>query len=82
MTGNTLVRQTHRWLSIAFTATVVANFVALGLGRGQPPPAWVTYSPLPPLAVLLLSGLYLFALPYAARWRGARRTRPSRSIPA
>jgi hypothetical protein len=33
----------------------------------------VTYSPLLPLAVLLCSGLYLFALPYAARRRGAAR---------
>ncbi len=64
---NGLVRQSHRWLSIAFTLTVVANFAAMT--RGQPP-AWVTYSPLPPLALLLFSGLYLFALPYVARRRG------------
>ena len=63
---NNLIRQTHRWLSIAFTLTVIANFVALT--RGQPP-AWVTYSPLPPLALLLFSGLYLFVLPYATKWR-------------
>jgi hypothetical protein len=36
-------------------------------------PAWVTYSPLLPLALLLLTGLYLFVLPYAARRRRARR---------
>jgi len=63
------IRQIHRWLSIVFTLTVIANFVALS--RGTPPP-WVTYSPLLPLALLLFSGLYLFALPYAVRW-GARR---------
>jgi hypothetical protein len=73
MNWNKWVRQTHRWLSIAFTVTVLANFVALGFGQGQPP-AWVTYSPLAPLALLLFSGLYLFALPYAARWRSVRRT--------
>lgn len=56
-----IVRQTHRWLSILFTLTVVANFVVMALGK---PPAWVTYSPLPPLFLLLFSGLYLFALPY------------------
>ena len=67
-----LIRQTHRWLSIAFTVTVIANFVALAQGGGAPPP-WVTYSPLLPLALLLFSGLYLFALPYAARWRRGRR---------
>ena len=74
---NKLIRQTHRWLSIVFTLTVIANFVALTQGQ---PPAWVTYSPLPPLALLLFSGLYLFVLPYAIRWRSARRT--SRSLSA
>ena len=74
---NNLIRQTHRWLSIVFTLTVIANFVALTQGQ---PPAWVTYSPLPPLALLLFSGLYLFVLPYAVKWRGARRT--SRSLSA
>jgi hypothetical protein len=34
----------------------------------------VTYSPLFPLALLLLTGLYLFALPYATKWRSGRRT--------
>ena len=67
------IRQTHRWLSIVFTLTVIANFVAMTQG---PPPAWVTYSPLLPLALLLFSGLYLFVLPYVTRWR---RSRPSRA---
>ena len=70
MNWNKSIRQGHRWLSIAFTATVIANFVAMALGE---PPAWVVYSPLLPLFLLLSSGLYLFALPYAAKWRGARR---------
>jgi len=67
------VRQSHRGVAIGFTVTVIVNFVALGLGQGQPP-AWVTYSPLLPLAVLLLTGLYLLVLPYATRWRSGRRT--------
>ena len=67
------VRQIHRWLSIVFTLTVIANFVALGLGKGQQPPALVTYSPLLPLALLMFTGLYMFVLPYAARRRGGRR---------
>ena len=70
---NAKVRQIHRWVSIVFTITVIANFVALAQGGGAPPP-WVTYSPLPPLAFLLVTGLYLDALPYAARWRSRRRT--------
>jgi len=71
MNWNHWIRQTHRWLGIIFTLTVIANFVALSQGT---PPAWVTYSPLPPLALMLLSGLYLFFLPYAAKWRGEKRS--------
>ena len=71
MNWNKWIRQTHRWLSIAFTLTVIANFVALTRGT---PPAWVTYSPLLPLALLLFTGLYLFVLPYAVTWRSGRRT--------
>jgi hypothetical protein len=70
MNWNKWIRQTHRWLSIVFTLTVIANFVALAVGPGQPP-ALVTYSPLLPLALLLLTGLYLFVLPYTAKWRSA-----------
>ena len=70
MNWNKWIRQIHRWLSIAFTVTVIANFVALGFGAGKQPPAWVTYSPLFPLAILLLTGLYMFVLPYVARRRG------------
>ena len=60
------IRQIHRWVAIAFTLTVIVNFVALAVGK---PPAWVTYSPLLPLGVLLFTGLYLFVLPYATKWR-------------
>ena len=60
------IRQIHRWTSMIFTATVIANFVAMAR---ETPPAWVTYSPLLPLAVLLFTGLYLFVLPYLARRR-------------
>jgi hypothetical protein len=67
------IRQTHRWLSIAFTATVIVNIVVMSVGQGQMPPPWVTYSPLLPLALLWFSGLYLFVLPYAVRWRNGRR---------
>ena len=70
MNWNAWIRQFHRWVSVAFTVTVIANFAAMTQG---PPPAWITYSPLFPLALLLFTGLYLFALPYAGRWRSARR---------
>lgn len=64
------IRQFHRWLSIIFTITVIANFVAIAL-VGEPP-AWVTYSPLPFLFLLMFSGLYMFFLPYT-RWGKADR---------
>ena len=75
MRGSYQVRQIHRWISIVFTLTVIANFVAMATGGGDMPPPWVTYSPLPPLAVLLLTGLYLFVLPYASRSRSGRPAR-------
>ena len=68
--GSRFVRSLHRWLSVIFTVAVAANFVAMGLGGGQAPP-WITYSPLPPLFLLLFSGWYLFLLPYARRRTGA-----------
>lgn len=68
---NRFVRQSHRWVSMLFTLTVVANFAAMTQG---PPPPWITYSPLLPLFVLMLSGLYLFALPYTARGRSGARS--------
>jgi hypothetical protein len=58
------IRGFHRWTSMVFTLTVIANFVAMGFGT---PPAWITYSPLLPLALLLLTGLCLFARPYFVR---------------
>jgi hypothetical protein len=69
LTLNNGVRQTHRWLSIAFTLTVITNFVVRELQGGEPPP-WVTYSPLLPLFLLLFSGLYMFVLPYTHKRRG------------
>lgn len=70
---NTWMRQIHRWASILFTLAVIANFVAIGAQGFDRPPDVITYSPLPLLAVQLLTGLYLFVLPYAARWRMAPR---------
>lgn len=58
------IRPTHRWLGIVFTATVIICFIAISQ---EEPPQWVFYLPLPPLALQLLTGLYLFALPYMKR---------------
>ena len=66
------VRQSHRWLSVASTLTVIANFVAMAWGE---PPAWVVYSPLPPLFLMMFTGLYMLVLPYASTLRSAQRGR-------
>ena len=71
MNWNKWLRQIHRWLSIIFTVSVIVTFIALAQKN---PVVWVSYVPLLPLALLLLTGLYLFVLPYASKWRSGRRT--------
>lgn len=71
MNWNKWLRQIHRWLSIIFTVSVIVTFIALAQDK---PVVWVSYVPLLPLALLLLTGLYLFVQPYATRWRNGRRT--------
>jgi hypothetical protein len=69
LTWSKWVRQIHRWLSIAFTVAVIANIVALGREELA---VWVGLLALLPLALLLLTGLYMFVLPYATKWRSER----------
>jgi hypothetical protein len=71
MIWNKWVRQIHRWLSVAFTVSVIITFIALSQKN---PVIWVSYVPLFPLALLTLSGLYLFVLPYTAKWRSGSIT--------
>jgi len=71
MNWNNRVRQIHRWLAMAFTLAVLVTIVALAQAE---PVVWVSYSPLLPLALLQLTGLYLLVQPYAAKWRSGRRT--------
>ena len=71
MNWNKWIRQTHRWLSIAFTVAVIVNVVAVVQGKYT---TWLGLLALLPLALLLFTGLYLFVLPYAAKWRSGRRT--------
>ena len=68
---NKWIRQIHRWLAIIFTVTVIVTVVALAQ---EEPIVWVSYVPLFPLALLLFTGLYLFALPYTSKWRSGRRS--------
>lgn len=60
------IRQSHRWLSIAFTLTVIANFVAMALGV---PPPWIVYAPLPFLFLMMATGLFMFVHPYITKGR-------------
>ena len=69
MNWNKWVRQTHRWLSIAFTMAVIVNTVAVVSGKYA---TWVGFLAVFPLALLLFTGLYLFVLPYATKWRSGR----------
>jgi hypothetical protein len=63
---NKWIRQVHRWLSIAFTVAVIANVVAMVQEKQA---VWVGVLALLPLILLLLTGLYMFVLPYAVKWR-------------
>jgi hypothetical protein len=64
------IRQIHRWLSIAFTLAVIANIVAMIM---QLQAVWIGLLALVPLIPLLVTGLYLFALPYLSRRGSARQ---------
>jgi len=66
---NKWIRQIHRWLSIAFTAAVIVNIVAVVLKKYTDRMGLLAVAP---LALLLVTGLYLFLLPYAAKWRSGR----------
>ncbi|WP_083873984.1 hypothetical protein [Nocardia paucivorans] len=68
MNWNKRIRRTHRILALVFTVTLVVTIAALAL-RG---PFWVSYLPLPPLALLLFTGLYLYGLPFVAARSGGR----------
>jgi hypothetical protein len=62
------VRQIHRWVSLAFTLAVIVNLVALAQ---EVQAVWIGLLALAPLILLLLTGLYLFVLPYIAKPRGS-----------
>jgi hypothetical protein len=70
MNWNKWVRQTHRWVAVAFTVAVIVTFAALAQ---KEPVVWVSYLPLIPLALLQFTGMYLFVLPYTTKWRSGRR---------
>ena len=69
MNWNKRIRQTHRWLSIAFTLAVIVNIVAVVRKKYTNSLGLLAVFP---LALLLFTGLYLFVLPYAAKWSSNR----------
>jgi heme A synthase len=68
---NKWVRQTHRWLSIAFTVAVIINGIAVVQGKYNNRLGLMAVAV---LALMFLTGLYLFVLPYATKWRSGRRS--------
>lgn len=71
MTWSKWSRQGHRWLSVAFTTTVIVSVAAASQENS---PEWVFYLPLVPLILQMLTGLVLFVLPYTAKGRNGRHT--------
>ena len=65
------IRQTHRWLSMAFTLAVIGNIVAIAQKKYTNAVGLLAVIP---LALQFFTGRYLFVLPYAAKWRSGPRT--------
>jgi heme A synthase len=70
MHWNKWIRQTHRWLSVLFTLVVLINGIAVVEGKYN---AKLGLAAVFVLALMFLSGAYLFVLPYASKWRTDRR---------
>ena len=67
MNWSHLIRQTHRWLSIAFVVSVITYMAVMMRG---PVPAWLNIFPAGSLILMLATGLYLFLLPHVWKRRG------------
>ncbi|HEY1806606.1 MAG TPA: hypothetical protein VGG45_19195 [Terracidiphilus sp.] len=77
MNCNQWIRVIHRWLSAALTVAMVVNFIAIALHRYTNALGLVAVLP---LALLFLSGLYLYALHCFAKWRSVARLRSVRRV--
>ena len=71
MNWNKWLRQIQRWLSMAFTVAVIVNIIAIAQKKYT---ASVGLLAVIPLALQFVTGLYLFVLPYASKWRSGRST--------
>lgn len=69
MNWNSRIRQVHRWLSILFTLAVIINIIAM---MAQTQAIWIGLLALFPLILLMLTGLYMFVLPYTVKGRGGQ----------
>ena len=72
MAWNKWIRQGHRWLGMILVLTVIVASLAAATGQGED--SWLFYLPLPPLFLLMLTGLYMFIQPYGARGRAGHRS--------
>jgi heme A synthase len=68
---NKWIRQTHRWVSVAFTLAVIVNGIAVAEKKYTNSLGLMAVFT---LALQFFTGLYLFVLPYAAKWRSEQRT--------
>ncbi|WP_246485447.1 hypothetical protein [Aminobacter carboxidus] len=56
-----MIRIVHRWTSLLFSLIVASIFVGMAVTTL---PEWYYYLPLPPLFVLIPTGIYMFFMPY------------------
>lgn len=68
------IRQTHRWLSITFTVLVLVNIILNIASIPEQLALWAGIITLFPLVLLMITGLYLFVLPYTTPRRARDRT--------
>lgn len=68
MSTDSFIRQFHRWVSAAFVVVVLITWITLA----KKGPVWVSYTPLFPLALLAISGIYMFFRPYFGKSRAPR----------
>jgi ascorbate-specific PTS system EIIC-type component UlaA len=70
MNSNKWIRLIHRWLSVALTVGMIVNLVAVLLHRYTNTLGLLAVLP---LALLFLTGEYMYVAHYAAKWRSTRR---------
>ena len=71
MTFPQAIRTTHRWLSIVFTVAALINIAAVIM---QVQAQWIGLLAAVPLIPMLITGLYMFFLPYLRRQTRADQT--------